>query len=65
MSQLDLEITEVRRTRVKGMLTPHTKDRIRNEESSQDMTRERGRTNALLAINIDTLIREKKKSTST
>ena len=62
MGQLNLEITGARRTMVKGMLTPHMQDRITNEESSHDKTRERDHLNALLTNNINTLVREEKKS---
>ena len=63
MGQLDLNITGARRTIVKGMLTPHMQDRITSKESSHNKIRERNRSNALLANNIDTLVREEKKST--
>ena len=62
MGQLDLNITRARRTIVKGMLTPRMQDRITNEESGRNKIRERDRSSGLLANNINTLVREERKS---
>ena len=48
---------------VKGSLTPRMQDRLKNEESGCDKIRERDRLNALLTNNINTLVREERRST--
>ena len=62
MDQVDLNITRARRMMVKGMLTLRMQDWIMNEEFVHNKIRERDRSNALLADNIDTLVREERKS---
>ena len=63
MGQLDLNITEAQRLIAKGALTPRMQGRLENEESGHDKIMERDCLNALLANNIDALVREERKST--
>ena len=63
MGQLDLNIAEAQRTIVKGTLMLRMQDRLQNKESDRDKIRERDRLNALLTNNINTLVREERRST--
>mgnify|MGYP007123552722 CR=1 FL=1 len=64
MSQLDLSVTDAQRTMVKKILTPRMKDRLKDREANHDKVRKRDRSNALLADNIDGLVKEEGKLTS-
>ena len=64
MSQLDLNMTEARRTMVKKMLTTRMRDRLKDKEADYNKVRKRDRGNALLADNIDGLVKEKRKLNS-
>ena len=64
MIQLDLKVLKARRTMVKKMLTTHMRDRLKDEEADYEKVRKRDRTNALLADNIDGLVKEEGKSNS-
>ena len=64
MSQLDLKVSEAKRTMVKKMLMTRMRDRLKDEEADYEKVRKRDRTNALLADNIDGLAKEEGKSNS-
>ena len=64
MGQLDLKVSDARRTMIKKMLTNRMKDRLKDEEADYEKVRKRDRTNALLADNIDGLAKEEGKSNS-
>ena len=61
MSQLDLKVSEARRTMVKKLLTTCMKDRLKGEEADYKKVRRRDRGNTLLAANIYTLVKEEGK----
>ena len=63
MSQLDLSVTDAQRTMVKKMLTPRMKDWIKDKEADHNKVRKRDRSNALIAKNIDSLVKEEGNST--
>ena len=64
MSQLDLKVSEAKRTMVKKMLTTRIRDRLKDEEADFEKVRKRDRNNALLADNINGLVEEEGKSNS-
>ena len=64
MSQIDLKVSEAKRTMVKKMLMTRMRDRLKDEEADYEKVRKRDRTNALLADNIDGLAKEEGKSNS-
>ena len=61
MGQLDLRVSDARRTMVKKMLTTRMANRLKDEEVNRKKVRRRDRSNNLLADNIDTLIKEEGK----
>ena len=64
MSQLDLNVTKARRMMVKKMQTTRMRDRLKDKEADYDKVRKRDRGNAPLANNIDGLVKEEGKLTS-
>ena len=64
MSQLDLKVSEAKRTMVKKMLTTRIRDRLKDEEADFEKVRKRDRNNALLADTINGLVEEEGKSNS-
>ena len=64
MSHLYLNVTDAQRTMVKKFLATRIRDRLKDEEANYDKVRKRDRGNALLADNIDGLVKEERKSTS-
>ena len=52
MSQLDLKVSEARRTMVKKILTTCVKDRLKDMEADYKKVRQRDCGNNLLAANI-------------
>ena len=61
MGQLDLKVSDARRTMVKKMLTTRMTDRLKDEEANYKKVRQRDRSNNLLADNVDTLVKEEGK----
>ena len=64
MGQLDLKVSDARRTMVKKMLTTRMTDRLKDEEADYEKVRRRDRSNNLLADNVNTLIKEEGKLNS-
>ena len=61
MGQLDLKVSDARRTMVKKMLTTRMTDRLKDEEADYEKVRRRDRSNNLLADNVNNLIKEEGK----
>ena len=64
MGQLDLKVSDARRTMIKKMLTNRMKDRLKDEEADYEKVRRRDRGNNLLAYNINTIVKEEGKLNS-
>ena len=64
MSQLDLKVSDARRTMVKKMLTTRMTDHLKDKEADYEMVRRRDRNNNLLADNVNTLVKEEGKLNS-
>ena len=64
MGQLDLKVSDARRTMVKKMLTTRMTNRLKDEEADHEKVRRRDRSNNLLADNVDTLVKEEGKLNS-
>ena len=58
MGQLDLKVSDARRTMVKKMLTTRMTNRLKDEEANHEKVRRRDHSNNLLADNVNTLITE-------
>ena len=61
MGQLDLKVSDARRTMVKKMLMTCMTDRLKDEEADYEKVRWRDRSNNLLADNVNNLIKEEGK----
>ena len=56
MGQLDLKVSESRRTMINKLLTTRMTDRLKDEETNCKKVRGRNRRNKLLTNNIDTTL---------
>ena len=64
MGQLDLGVTDARRTLVKKMLTPRMQGRLKDEEADHDKLKKRDKSNALMHHDLDGLVKEERKTDS-
>ena len=64
MGQLDLKMSDARRNMVKKLLTTLMTNRLKDEEANQEKLRRRDRSNALLAENVNSLVKEEGKLNS-
>ena len=64
MGQLDLKMSDARRNMVKKLLTTLMTNRLKDEEADQEKLRRRDRSNALLAENVNSLVKEEGKLNS-
>ena len=61
MGQLDLKVSDARRTMVKKMLTTCMTNRLKDEEADHEKVRRRDHNNNLLADNVNTIVKEEGK----
>ena len=64
MGQLDLGVTDARRTLVKKMLTPRMQGRLKDDEADHDKLKKRDKSNALMHYDLDGLVKEEGKINS-
>ena len=64
MGQLDLNMSDARKNMVKKLLTTLMTNRLKDKEADQEKLRRRDRSNALLAENVNSLVKEEGKLNS-